>query len=209
MSMRIRPSPRLMPSPSFVTWSMLFYHPCRCMYGFSKCHDTIVHLLDLADTISITDARLLSHAQCELHGLCTWSFLLPSTILAHHIRKLERCCTTQSMQHTTRLAISIIKHIRIWTQLGKPRTSQLVCQSFITHGWDQYTCQHDLVISTLINALTNTNAHQRRFEGEIENSHSSAQKPGKSKHKATWYEEGSWKLQVKTIGILVIKLLFM
>jgi hypothetical protein len=102
------------PSSTSLTWPTPFpspMHACSHMPNV-RCMDSAFDLLYChlpswrTHTISITDARLLSHAQCELHGLCTWSFLLPSTILVHHIRNLERCCTTQSMQHTTTPLVS-------------------------------------------------------------------------------------------------------
>jgi hypothetical protein len=51
----------------------------------------------------------------------------------------------------------------------------LLCQSFISHGWDQGTSQLGISISPLMNALTDIKAHRRRFESKDKKYHSGAQ----------------------------------
>jgi hypothetical protein len=55
-----------------------------------------------------------------------------------HIHKAKRHVAQNTRHNSTRhlrLAISIIKHIWNMIQPKKSQTSQLLCQSFITHTW--------------------------------------------------------------------------
>ena len=71
--------------------------------------------------------------------------------------------------------------------------------SIIHHTWmrPSHFSNWSLKKSPLMNALNYTETHQRRLESKTENSRSSTQKSSKSKYKVTWYEKGSWKIQVK------------
>ena len=156
-------------------------------------------------------------------------YVRPSPLLIHHHARTSRltfsiaCWPPQHTQHlhihkpsdmlqntlkiTKKtwhlwLAIDIIKHKWHMNSTGKASNlSTLV--SIIHHTWmrPRHFSSWSLKNSALMNALNYTETHQRRFESKTENSHSSTQKSSKSKYKVTWYEKGSWKIQVKKVSV--------
>ena len=144
------------------------------------------------------------------HRLLAW----PSPSLVSHLSapntytftRQDRCCTIYSTQHNmtrVQLAISINKHI--WnmnsTKKAPKPLNSCVNHSFITRD---DTPRHFSTWSFnppwWMPWLT-LKPNKKGLRSKIENSHSSAQNPSKSKHRYNKYKEWLWKLQVKKLSV--------